>query len=59
LIFDIDFSFKNMDLNCLENIMIVYFVFIVLSNETNKQFYNKIYTGQKVSFGKMHKEYQG
>ncbi|XP_060853856.1 uncharacterized protein LOC132931713 isoform X2 [Rhopalosiphum padi] len=27
-------------------------------DETNKQFYNKIYTGQKVSFGKMHKEYQ-
>ncbi|XP_025200135.1 uncharacterized protein LOC112598038 isoform X1 [Melanaphis sacchari] len=25
---------------------------------TNKQFYNKIYTGQKISFGKMHKEYQ-
>ncbi|XP_029345629.1 uncharacterized protein LOC100161584 isoform X3 [Acyrthosiphon pisum] len=30
----------------------------VPSEETNKQFYNKIYTGQKVSFGKMHKEYQ-
>lgn len=27
-------------------------------DETNKQFYNKIYTGQKVSFGKMHKEYR-
>ncbi|XP_026822475.1 uncharacterized protein LOC113560663 isoform X2 [Rhopalosiphum maidis] len=26
--------------------------------KTNKQFYNKIYTGQKVSFGKTHKEYQ-
>jgi len=48
-----------MNLNCLEDKIIVYFVFIVLSDETNKQFYNKIYTGQKLSFGKMHKEYQG
>lgn len=28
--------------------------------ETNEQFYNQIYTGQKISFGgKMHKDYQG
>jgi len=35
------------------------FILTVPLDETNKQFYNKIYTGQKVSFGKMHKEYQG
>jgi len=50
---------KNMYLNCLENTINVNFFIIVPSEETNKQFYNKIYTGQKVSFGKMHKEYQG
>jgi len=48
-----------MYLNCLEDTINLYFIFIVPSEETNKQFYNKIYTGQKVSFGKMHKEYQG
>lgn len=32
---------------------------IVLLDETNEKFYNEIYTGQKVSFGKMHNEYQG
>lgn len=36
-----------------------YFIFVVPLDETNKQFYNQIYTEKKVSFGKMHKEYQG
>lgn len=35
------------------------FIFLVPLDERNKQFYNQIYTGQKVSFGRMHKEYQG
>lgn len=36
-----------------------YFIFVVPLDETNKQFYNQIYSGQNVSFGKIHKEYQG
>lgn len=34
-------------------------IFVVPLDETNEQFFNTIYTGQKVSFGKIHKEYQG
>jgi len=30
----------------------------VLLDKSNEKFYNQIYTGQKVSFGKIHKEYQ-
>ncbi|XP_025412785.1 uncharacterized protein LOC112685189 isoform X2 [Sipha flava] len=30
----------------------------VILDETNDKFYNQIYTGQKISFGKMHNDYQ-
>lgn len=40
-------------------LMIYLFKFLAKLNEKTEEFYNQIYTGQKVSFGKTHKDYQG
>lgn len=58
----------HLNLNLLGTFYIIYknnsfyyyiFFIIVSLDEKNEQFYNQIYTGQKISFGKTQKDYQG